>query len=148
MFSHIKEVNKTAVLEVAFGIAIGIIIIKLLTSIFARGGNWFGAEDAEDADDLENLFGRGRARRAAKRQTRRANRAVRARDNAKLGYEEGSAGAQRSVYEDEPMGEEAEQLEMAEMADFYQSLSKEDIDNMSDAEYAEYADFMDQLDAA
>ncbi len=143
MIGTLKKLNKEAILEVAFGLMVAVLLLNLLGNIFQRGTiSLFHADG--NAEDLENLHGRGRARRAARRSTRRKNRYIRRRDAIRQGTQEGRAGEQQSVFNDE---EEQEQEE-PEMAEYYNNLSAEDIDNMDDAEYAEYLDYLEMADAA
>lgn len=78
-----KDVNKTAILEITFGVALAIILINVLAGAFRNtpvlgtmlGHNLEDAEDVEEnSEDLEHARGRRRAgwreRRAARQQGR------------------------------------------------------------------------------
>ncbi len=172
MTGTLKQVNKVAVLEIAFGFAVGVILISLLSSIFGRM-SFFHADaenadaenadldnmsDAEYAEHMENLRGKGRARRASKQTTRAKKKMAKTSRAQQLGKKQGSAGA--SAWEEEiPDGgdegggeyEEEEYAEYLETAEYLDSLDAEDIDNMSDAEYAEYleaAEYIEQFEMA
>lgn len=138
MLHHFKKLNKEAIFEIALGMILAIMLLRMLSVLFGRQ-TLKGIFDAESAEDLENLHGRGRARRAAKRETRRSNKKQREEDNIRIGQEEGAAGKQGSVFDDDD-DDEQEQLEMAE---YFDSLSQDDIANMDSAEYSEYLDYLE-----
>lgn len=83
-----KDVQKASIIEIAIGVAAGIMIMNLMAAAFGRVpvvGTLLGfhAEDAENLDEeealkkkehMEHLFGRGRARRAGRKKKRAAKR--------------------------------------------------------------------------
>ena len=157
MFAKLKKLDGEGIAEIAIGVFIAVMALRLLSVLFGKSGSIFSAEDAED---LENFGGRARARQAGRQEnrstrkdTRAGNEDVRMKRKIAEGKKKGSA-KKLPDYE-EPEGPQEEEVpdqeeynDMLEMAEYFDSLDAEDIENMDAEEAAEYAEYLEMMEAA